>query len=482
MSDHGNRRQRQLRARLGESLKGLAGGMVRSMGVPTQRIALPGSDDAISQRYARSVIELCLRVGETMIATGASAADTVAQVLRLSSSFGISGVHVDIHFSSITVSVHRGLDEDPITVMRVVKVRTTDYTRLRDVYRLMDEITSSNDPVDPDVARRHLSEILQQPHPYRRWMMSLGKAVLAAGVVVMYDASFVVIVAAALSAILADIVTRRLDKWGISAFFVQMAAAVVITSIAALLYWVQKLGFDFMAQVQPTVIVISGIMLLLSGIGLTAAARDAIDGYYITASSRGLEVIMMTLGLAVGISLTIGVAIRLGIPIDVGTSLGRTENMWAGVLGAALIGVGFTLTSYVRLIIAPVMAVLAGAVFAVYFIIQPLLEGPGLAPGIAGIAAGVLSYLVYRWIMVPEAALTMAAIIGLIPGLTVYRGLYTLMDGPQGIVAALGELFTALAVGIGLAAGTTIGGQLARRSFGLDRAAEISLRRSRRVK
>ncbi|PFG29358.1 threonine/serine ThrE exporter family protein [Paramicrobacterium agarici] len=482
MTGQASKRQRQLRAKLGESLKGLAGGMVRGMGMPTQRIALPGSDDAVSQRHARSVIELCLRVGETMIATGASAADTVAQLLRLSSSFGISGVHVDIHFSSITVSVHRGLDEDPISVMRVVKVRTTDYTRLRDVYMLMDEITSATDPVDPDIARQHLSEILRQPHPYRRWVVSAGKAILAAGVVVMYDASFIVILAAAISAIIADIVTRRLEKWGISAFFVQMAAAFIITSIAGLLYWTRTLGFAVTSEVQPTVIVISGIMLLLSGIGLTAAARDAIDGYYITASSRGLEVIMMTLGLAVGISLTIGLALRIGIPIDVGTSLGRTDNIWAGIVGAGLIGIGFALTSYVRLIIAPIMAALAGAVFAVFFIVQPLMPDPGLAPGIAGVVAGVLSYLVYRWITVPEAALTMAGIIGLIPGLTVYRGLYTLMDGPQGLVAALGELFVALAVGIGLAAGTTIGGHLARRSFGLDRAAEISMRRTRRMK
>lgn len=464
---------------MSRSLADLAGGMVRGIGMPTQRIALPGSDDSVSQRHARSVIELCLRVGEAMLATGASSADVVATCIRLSSSFGITGMHVDIAFTSITVSVHRGLDEDPISVMRIVKARTTDYTRLRDVYRLIEEITESPEPVDPDVARRHLGEILVQPHPYRRWVVAAGKAILAAGVVVMYDASFVVIVAAALSAIVADIVTRRLEKWGVSAFFVQMAAAVVITMFASGLYWASNIGIQLPGNIQPTVIVISGIMLLLSGIGLTASARDAIDGYYITASARGLEVLMMTLGLTVGISLTIGFTMRLGIPIEVGTSLGRTDNIFAGMAGAGLIGIGFALTSYVRLIIAPIMAALASIVFAVFFIVQPFLPDPGLAPGVAGVVAGVLSYLVYRWITVPEAALTMAGIIGLIPGLTVYRGLFTLMDGPQGIVAALTELFTALAVGIGLAAGTTIGGHVTRRAFGLDRAARQSMRRTR---
>ncbi|SEB46515.1 Uncharacterized membrane protein YjjP, DUF1212 family [Paramicrobacterium humi] len=465
--------------RLRQHLIDLAGGWVRGAGMPTTRIALPGSDDAITQKHARSVIDLCLRMGEAMLATGASSADVVATVLRLSSSFGISGMHVDIAFTSITVSVHRGVDEDPISVVRVVRVRTTDYTRLQDVYRLIDDITSSDEPVDPDAARERLNRILVQPHPYRRWVMSLGKAVLAAGVVVMYDASIVLVLVAAGSAIVADVVTRRLEKWRVSAFFVQMAAAAVITAIAAALKWFSSLGLALPGADQPTVIVISGIMLLLSGIGLTAAARDAIDGYYITASARGLEVLMMTLGLAVGIFVTLGVALRLGSPITVGTSLGRTESIAAGMLGAGLIGIGFALTSYVRLIIAPLMGILAAVVFAVFFVVQPLAPEPGLAQGTAGVVAGVAAYLLYRWIKVPEAAMTMAGIIGLIPGLTVYRAIFTLMSNDHGLSSSLVEFVSALAIGIGLAAGTTIGGHVTRRAFGLDRAAQLSIRRTR---
>lgn len=258
MSDESNKRRVHLRLRVGKSLAELADGMFRGIGMPTQRIALPGSDDQISQKHARSVIDLCLRVGEAMLATGASSADVVATVLRLSTKYGISGMHVDITFTSITVSVHRGVDEDPLTVVRVVKVRTTDYTRLRDVYRLIEEITDADDPIDPQIARDHLSAILIQPHPYKRWIVTAGKAILASGVVVMYDASVVLVLVAALSAVLADLVTRKLEKWGISAFFVQMAAAAVITTVAVAMYWSRSLGVDLPGTNQPTVIVISG--------------------------------------------------------------------------------------------------------------------------------------------------------------------------------------------------------------------------------
>ncbi len=461
------------------SLVVMAGQAVRGMREPTQKIAVAGTDDAVSQRHARAVLDLCLRVGEAMIATGASAADVVATVLRLSTGYGISGTHVDITFTSITISIHRGLNEDPISVMRVVKVRTTDYARLQAVYLLIDEIVAAEEPMHVDDARERLSAILTQPHPYRRWLVTAGKAILAGGVVVMYEASFVLVLVAAGAAIAVDVLTRRLAQWGVAAFFGQILAAMITTWAAVGMYWLRSMGIELPGANRPTLIVISGIIMLLSGIGLTAAARDAIDGYYVTATARGMEVVMLTLGLAVGISVTIGIAMQIGVPMRVGASLGPDGGLVAGVLGAGMIGIGFALTSYVHLRVVPLMAVVAGLVFAIYYVLLPITDQPGVVPGLAGVVAGVLAYLVYRWLKVPESSMTMAGIIGLIPGLAVYRALYSIMDSEYGVSVALPALVSAVATGLGLAAGTTIGGFLARQNFGLDRAAIIASRRSR---
>lgn len=455
-------------------------GLVRGVGVPTQLITIPSGDDGATEHHVRSVLDLCLRSGEAMLATGASAADVVATLLRISDAYGVVGLHVDITFTSITLSVHRGISQGPNSVMRIVRVRTTDYTRLQNVYRLInDDITGSEAPIDVDVARERLSAILRSPHPYRRWVMTSGKAILAAGVVVMFNVSFVLVLVAAASAVVSDLITRRLTKWAVPGFFAQMAAAAFTTAIAVFIFWLRSVGIELPGANHPTVIVISGIIMLLSGIGLTASARDAIDGYYVTASARGLEVIMLTLGLAVGISVTLGVALRMGIPVTVATSLGIAIEPVPGIIGAAIIGVGFALTSYVRLRYVPLMAAAAGLVFAVFAVISPSILQPGLAPAMAGVIAGVIGYLVYRWTKVPESAITMAGIIGLIPGLAVYRGLYLFMDSEFGVTAALPELVLAIATGIGLAAGTTIGGFIARSAFGLDRATRLALRRTR---
>ncbi|HLR28171.1 MAG TPA: threonine/serine exporter family protein [Ruania sp.] len=435
------------------------------------------TEEELTQRHARAVIDLCLRIGETMLAAGASAADVVATVLRLGEGYGLEGTQVDVTFTSITLSIRRGYEEDPISAMRVVKVRTTDYARQQAVYRLIEDILDPEIPIEPDEALRRLRVILYRPHPYRRWVVTLGKATLAGGVVVMYDASFVLVLVAAAAAAGVDLVTSRLSRWGISEFFSQIFAATLTTAVAAFMYWLSAMGVELPGANRPTVIVISGIIMLLSGIGLTSAARDAIDGYYVTASARGLEVMMLTVGLAVGISMTLGIALQLGVPIHVGTSLGPDAGLVPGVIGSALIGVGFALTSYVHLRVIPVMAAEAGIVYAFYYVLTPLTDQPGIVPALAGVLAGILGYLVYRWIRVPEAAVTMAGVIGLIPGLAVYRALYSLMDSAFGVANGLPALIAALATGLGLAAGTTIGGFLARRVFGLDLAARKASRR-----
>jgi uncharacterized membrane protein YjjB (DUF3815 family) len=191
-----------------------------------------------------------------------------------------------------------------------------------------------------------------------------------------------------------------------------------------------------------------------------------------------MEVFMLTLGLAVGISAVLGIALRMGIPITVSTSLGDAIGFVPGVVGAALIGCGFALTSYVRLRLVPLMSTATAVVFAVFLLVSPHVDQPGLAPAIAAVAAGIIGYLTYRWIKVPEGATTTAGIIGLIPGLAVYSALYVLVDSTTGVMEALPAAVDAIATGIGLAAGTAIGGFAARRTFGLDRQAMLAGRRT----
>jgi len=75
--------------------------------------------------------------------------------------------------------------------------------------------------------------------------------------------------------------------------------------------------------------------------------------------------------------------------------------------------------------------------------------------------------------------MTMAGIIALIPGLAVYRALNGFRHSEDAVTEALPVMVVALAAGVGLAAGTPIGGFAAGRIFGVDHQAMLARRRTR---
>jgi uncharacterized membrane protein YjjP (DUF1212 family)/uncharacterized membrane protein YjjB (DUF3815 family) len=467
--------------RVGRVWRERAQWVVRGVGPPTVAIGLPGSDDAVSQRHARSVIDLALRVAEALLATGASAADVVATVLRLTSAYGVRSLHVDITFTSITISIHRGLGEDPLTVMRVIRVRSHDFSRLQAVLRLVDEVTSRVDrgeePPDLDETRDRLSSILSAPHPYRRWVVTLGNAVLAAGVVVLFDAGPLMWLLAALSAAVVDRVQRRLWRLGLAAFFTQAVSAAIPTTVAVLLYWLESHGIDVPGVYSPSLVVISGIIVLLAGLTVMGAAQDALDGYYVTAGGRGLEMLMLTAGILAGISVVLVVANRLEVQMEIKPFVGLTSNPLVSVLAAVIIGIGFAMSTYTGPRAALVAAAVAGLGQLAYQLFGLLSLGQATTVFLAATVVGTIGYLAAQRLQVPEVAVSTAGIVSMLPGLAVYRALFWVIQDSAGLVTtAMVEFFRALTIGLGLAAGLSIGGFLARRRVGLDRAAVRALR------
>lgn len=458
---------------------------VRGVAPPTIALGTrTGGDEAVSQRQARAVSDLALRVGEAMLSTGASAADCVATVLRLVDAYGVRSAHVDITFTSITVSVHRGLHEDPLSVMRVVPGRSLDYTRLEGVQRLVDEVVAGasggGTPVDVDAARVRLQRILNAPHPYRRWVVTLGSAVMGVGIVMLFGAAPGMWLVAALSAALVDRVQRLLYRGGVAAFFTQAVSAAVPTGIALLLFWASANGWDVLGVRAPDLVVISGIVILLAGLGLLGATQDALDGYYVTAGARGLEVVLMTLGIAVGVATVMGVGARLGISMEALNTTLVGANPVLSAIGAILIALGFCLVTYAgpwTTLLAMIISALGWLTFQTLLLLG--LGGPEAA-AVASVPVGALAYAVYRRLRIPEMAVATASIVALLPGLAVYRAINLILtDNPAVVGNAVIQFVAAVATGLALAAGLSIGGFAARRRFGLDRAGLRARRRSR---
>lgn len=297
---------------------------------------------------------------------------------------------------------------------------------------------------------------------------------MSVGVVMLFGAGPLMLLLAALSAATVDRVQRFLYRMGVAAFFAQAVSAAIPALLA--------LGLFATGEFVPSVVVISGIVVLLAGLGVLGAAQDALDGYYVTAGARGLEVVLMTLGIAVGVAVVIGIGNRLGVSMEASAVIALGGSPLVSTLGASLIALGFCLSTYAGLrttVVSMLIAALAWLVFE-----AGLLLGLASAGSVALSASlvGALAYASYRRLRVPESAVATASIVALLPGLSVYRALYQVMQNtPATIPMATWHFVIAVATGVALAAGLAMGSFVARRRFGLDLAAQRARRRSRGV-
>jgi uncharacterized membrane protein YjjP (DUF1212 family) len=430
---------------------------MRPSGPPTDEIPVWTSPDGVDHATSLAVIDLAMRAGVAMLSTGAAAADVTATVLMLTKAYGLSAVHVDVTYTSVSVSYHRGPYADPITVMRIVRFRVQDYTRLERLRELI--VGLVQEPVPVEEARVRFDAVITAPHPYRRWVVTAAGGVLAAGAAGLLGASWLIILTSFVTATIVGRVITWLTGAGVSAFFAQCVGAAIPTAVATLVVVAGSLGVGVAERVSPSLVVASGIVLLLSGLSIVGAAEDALEGYYVTAGARAFEVIVLSLGIAVGISVVLAIGKRLDYPIAISSQTQLTGNLTAQVVCAAIISVAFAVSSFASGR-AVVVAGLAGAVgWVVLAGAERLGFGAVAASAVAALLTGFSARLVSRRVGVSALAVTTAAIVPLLPGRMAYEGISAIVTDPDGNGLATGipTLLQAFGLGLGLAAGVSLG-------------------------
>src|SRR5690625_4501369 len=246
---------------------------VRAQSPPTELIVRPRQSSGLSADVERSVLDLLLRAGDALIATGAPVADVTAALLKLADGFGVRSVQIDITFTSITASIDR--EDEPITGVRVIAVRTSDYSRLANLFQLVDD--SAAGKLDLATAHRRLTEIAEAPHPYRRWIVTVALGAMAAGLAVLLGGGPLAAFVAGGTTAIIDRTLRRLRAWGLPSFFQQTVGGIIVTVIALALLWGQERFEWDTSLLPPSVVVASGIVVLLAGLSLVGSAEDAIS-------------------------------------------------------------------------------------------------------------------------------------------------------------------------------------------------------------
>lgn len=398
------------------------------------------------------VLELAMRIGEVQMATGAGASDVTATILAVTSALGLPQCEVDVIYTSITVTCHRGTEAPPVTALRVVRSRSLDYSRITAVEEIVKRITRGR--ISAEDAYTELRRISEAPHPYPRWVATLALGGMAASVTMLIGGDALTALLAFIVSAMIDRVGRFLNRYALPLFFQQVVGG-LIAALVTMGAVSSNLGFS-----SPSLVAAAAVTVLLSGLGTVSAVQDAITGYNVTAAGRTMEVAMMSAGLITGIVIALQMAVALGFPR---TPLPDLPGPTAIDLPVAMLAGGgtagfFALASYSR--IRPLLvAAIAGAVGAGAFAAIRLggadqIAATAIAATLVGFCGGVLS----RRLKVTPLVVAVSGITPLLPGLATYRGLYELGVEPVGQITTL---MTAVAIGLALAAGVVLGEYLA---------------------
>lgn len=405
------------------------------------------------ERFQFLALDFCLWVGEILASNGAGAAEVAQTMEELAVHFGLKPV-VDVTFISLSIS-HQASPSSPARVqIRQVKERELDYQDLTMVEHLV-SLVLAGDCELPE-ARARLARIVSGTHRTPRWGAALGWGLMGSAIALQLGGRGVVLLIAFLVAVAIDLSHALLSARGFALFYRQVAGG-ALASVVAALAAATPLDLD------PSLVITANIIILLSGVSYMGALHDALTGYYITAGARLLEATLATGGIIAGVSLGLSIADLIGVDVR-SFDPGRTslESALYAVIGAALAALGFAIASYApRRALLPI-AGLAAIGMGIFTAVSHLDFGRPWSSGLAAVAVGICTPVLRRKVGVPALVLAVSAVVPLLPGLLIFRGLSLMTESGGQASMGLLSLITAGSVALALAAGVLAGDYLSR--------------------
>lgn len=403
----------------------------------------------LEARALNLTLDFCLRVGELLLASGAGAADVTSTMQSLAWHFGVRHPDIDVTFTALSMSSQPDPDEPPLLQVRHVKQREIDYEDLTLVDQLVREVIA--DRVDLSEARTTLARIVSSGHGTPRWAVSLAWGFMCSGVAILLGGGPPVISIAFVAAICIDRLQLVMARRRLPFFYQQVAGGGVATLLAAA---AAAAGF----VENPSLVITANIVMMLAGIGFMGALQDALSGFYVTAGARLTEALLATAGIIAGVSGGLTVADVAGVQLrQVGLAVTTWDTLTPIALGAALCAGAFAYASYApRRIILPIAMVAAVAMLISQSI---AIQGFGRAwpTALAAFFVGLISFTVAGRLRVPPLVVVVSAVVPMLPGLSIYRGLALMAEGGTATSTGLLSMVTAASIATALSAGVILG-------------------------
>lgn len=400
-------------------------------------------------------VNLLLRTGTLLLENGANANHITRDMLRVAAYMGIPSQYLQIHLTHATIMVNINDGNHSYTAFLRAPKRVVNMTILSAISKLTWSAVESDYSLEK--YESELNRISALPFPYASFSILLA-AISCGGFAVLFGGSWMAALVTAICAG-ASFYTHRLTlSWKINAYLCITIASFVATSLAYASIFVTG-NKEAMIYAMMT-----STLFMIPGVPLINAVDDMLNSFSSSALGRFLHTLLIVGGMALGITMTfyfdnISNANMLGEFTNL--SIAPSSISLKTFLAAALSATGYAMLFNTPSRLLPCIAL--GGLISVSLRNILILYFDFSFVGATFLGAAAISIMMLRLstpLKTTSTVLTIPSVIAMVPGVLIYRFLFSLMHidelDPYALLQAERSGLTGLFTLIAIAVGTTV--------------------------
>lgn len=389
--------------------------------------------------YYRKLLNMAVTAGSIMISSGAEThrvEDTLHRILA-TTNFEHADAFVFTTGMVVTLS-------DPSAETLSISHRVTDCSQNFGKIAEVNSVSRNfcNGRITLDEAIQKLEQIKTKKR-YPLWLLHLGYILASCGFAVMFGGECLDALGTIFCGIIIAIIQLELGPKIKRGFVTTILSAAAMTITAAAVSYVGYYGFGI--SFQTHYMIIGGMMPLVPGLAMTTAFRDILLGDYLSAGSRILEALMVAVCVAIGIGTGMSCSDLLGLSetLTISFNLSVTnapEFLFAAFsAGVAIIGFYILFDTPKKYFFA--CGLNAFLAWAVYLFTDCCGLNGLWASFFSTLAADLFAYYSARVLKAPVLLFLVAGILPMVPGVSIYQGVYSFLFGIGNASEILGGAF-----------------------------------------
>lgn len=362
-------------------------------------------------------VHLILRVGQILMENSADTSRIVRTMKRVGAFCGVFGDQLTIHVTYTTIMVSVGTDNYYITKLQKCIQHNVDMNIITEVTKLI--WTAIEKDYSLEEFETQLENIANKKNKYTKIIINLGAALACGGVGKMFGCDMLATIYTAIAAFIGFFVRRKCLEMGINPYMSIAISAFVATVIAYFTHFIP-------GSVTPWYPMLACTIFIVPGIPLINAVEDMLESYITAGMTRAINTLLMVGAMTFGIVFAIkifNVEDFTYIPIV------EHQSYIVYIIAAFVAAAGFSTMFDLPPKLLPVVGI--GGVICVVtrnLVVDYLGFGQPIGTLFGAMLVSIIVLKAAHWFHVPSHVLNIPSVIPLMPGLYMYRLLFTIID------------------------------------------------------